>query len=113
MKRSKSPYDSDDFKRWADTMRSQLIPEMRQSAHVLMIAPSTDAEFDIAFALQVGASILLGKPLILLAHRGRTVPPKLKAIADRIIEVDLDETTMDAADIQRQLKQAFDDFGKQ
>lgn len=112
-KPSKNPFESDEFKRWADTMRTRMIPQMRDSQHVLMIAPSMETEFDIDFALQIGASILLGKPLILLVDRGRTVPPKLLAIADRIIEVDMDETTMDSADIQRQLQQAFDDFGKQ
>jgi hypothetical protein len=108
-----SPYKSDDFLYWADTMRARLIPKMRDSAHVLMIAPNMSAGFDIEFALQIGAAILLGKPLILLVDRGRNIPPKLRAIADRIIETDLDRLTMDAADIQQQLTQAFKDFGKQ
>jgi hypothetical protein len=101
------------FERWADDMRKRLIPKMASSAHVLMIAPDMSAEFDIQFALQIGAAILLEKPLILLVHPGRTVPPKLRAIADRIIEVDLDNTTMDAPEIQKQLQQAFTDFSRQ
>lgn len=113
-KQPKNPYESDEFRRWADTMRTRMIPEMRDSANVLMIAPKLgDPQFDIEFALQIGACILLEKPLILLAHRGRVIPPKLLAIADRIIEVNLDDTTMDSADIQRQLAQAFNDLGKQ
>ncbi|MBT1509364.1 hypothetical protein KIP88_02520 [Bradyrhizobium sp. SRL28] len=108
-----NPYDSADFKRWADTMRKRLIPKMRDSASVLMIAPDMSTDFDIEFALQIGASILLEKPLILLVHQGRNIPPKLRAIADRIIETNLDDLTMDSADIQLQLTQAFNDFGKQ
>lgn len=108
-----SPYKSDEFKDWADRMRERLIPKMQDSANVLMIAPNMSAEFDIEFALQIGATILLEKPLILLVDRGRTIPPKLRAIADRIIETDLDTFTMDAPDIQRQLTQAFKDFEKQ
>lgn len=113
--RRDNPYDSPDFKRWADTMREKLIPNMADSANVLMIAPDLEtAQFDIEFALQIGACILLEKPLILLAQRGRTIPPKLRAIADRIIESDdLGSPDMNAAEIQDQLQQAFIDFGKQ
>ena len=110
--RKKDAFESE-FRRWADDMRARLIPKMKDSASVLMIAPDMNTSFDIEFALQIGASILLEKPLILLVHQGRTVPPKLLAIADRIIETNLDDLTMDSADIQKQLKQAFDDFGKQ
>ena len=78
----------------------------------VMIAPRTDEKFDIEFALQIGSSILLGKPLILLLHSGRVVPPKLRAIADRIIETDLD-ASMDAPEIQKQIAQAMIDFGRQ
>jgi hypothetical protein len=108
-----NPYKSDEFLYWADTMRAQLIPKMKDSASVLMIAPDMNTSFDIEFALQIGASILLEKPLILLVHNGRSIPPKLRAIADRIIETDMDKMTMDAPEIQRQLQQAIIDFGKQ
>lgn len=111
--RGSNPYENRDFLRWADDMRARLIPKMKDSASVLMIAPDMSTKFDIEFALQIGASILLEKPLILLADKKRNIPPKLRAIADRIIEADLDNVTMDAPEIQRQLKQAMDDFGKQ
>jgi len=95
-------------------MREKLIPKMDDSANVLMIAPNMDSKFDIEFALQIGACILLEKPLILLAQRGRTIPPKLRAIADRIIETDdLGNPGLNADEIQDQLKQAFIDFAKQ
>lgn len=111
--RHDNPYESDQFRSWADTMRARLIPKMRDSANVLMIAPNMSEKFDIEFALQIGATILLEKPLILLVDRGRSIPPKLRAIADRIIEADLDMLTMDSPDIQRQLAQAMADFAKQ
>ena len=110
----KSAFESDDgYKRWADDMRARLIPKMRDSAHVLMIAPKIGEKFDIDFALQIGSCILLEKPLILLVDPSRTIPPKLRAIADRIIEANLDDVTMDAPEIQRQLRQAMADLGKQ
>ena len=113
MTNKNNPFESDDFKRWADDMRKRLIPKMAESASVLMIAPNMSEKFDIEFALQIGASILLEKPLILLVHAGRTIPPKLLAIADKVIEADMDITTMDSEKIQRQLRQAMQDLGKQ
>ena len=109
----KDAFDSNEFKHWADDMRARLIPKMRGSASVLMIAPRMGEKFDISFALQIGASILLEKPLILLVDRSRTIPPKLRAIADRIIETDLDKVTMNQEEIQQQIRQAMADFGKQ
>jgi len=105
----RNPYDSDGFRRWADDMRKRLIPQMRGSEHVLMIAPNMDAKFDIEFAVQIGAAILLEKPLILVVHAGRVVPPKLLAIADKIIEADLN----DEAGIQEQIRKAMNDLGPQ
>jgi hypothetical protein len=108
----KSPYESADFKRWARDMRKRLIPEMRSSGHVLMIAPNLSTDFDIEFALQIGATILLEKPLILLRHKGRIVPPKLLAIADRIIEADLDDP-VSVMEAQEQVRRAMSDFERQ
>ena len=107
--RPENPYDSAEFRSWADDMRERLIPKMRGSAHVMMIAPSMDTKFDIEFAVQIGAAILMEKPLILLVQEGRTVPPKLLKVADRIIETDLRDT----AKAQDQIAQAIFDFGRQ
>ena len=106
-----NPFDSDEFRQWADDMRARMIPKMKDSASVLMIAPRMEEKFDIEFALQIGSCILLEKPLILLVDRKRTIPPKLRAIADRIVEVDFD--AMDSADVQNSIRQAMTDFAKQ
>jgi hypothetical protein len=107
------PFDSEEYKNWADEMRATLIPQMRESASILMIAPRMDTKFDINFALQIGSAILLEKPLILLVQVGRDIPPKLRAIADRIIETDMNKATMDKDGIQQQIRQAMTDLGKQ
>lgn len=111
--RREDPFERDDFRIWADDMRKRLIPKMRDSSNVLMLAPDVKAEFDISFALQIGACILLEKPLILVVHPGRQIPPKLRAIADRVIEADLNGLPMDDVKIQEQIRQAMVDFGKQ
>lgn len=108
----KDPFERDDYKAWAADMRKRMIPKMRESANVMMIAPDMSTEFDIDFALQIGSCILLEKPLILLVDRTRTIPPKLRAIADRVIEVDLKDRTNDS-DIQEQIRRAMTDLAKQ
>lgn len=106
-------YEREEFKRWANDMRRRLIPKMEGSNSVLMLAPDLSADFDISFALQIGATIMLEKPLILVIHPGRNIPSKLRAIADKIIEVNLDGVTMNDAEIQEQIRQAMVDLGKQ
>ena len=113
MAKKKDPFDSYEFQSWAADMRKRLIPKMRGSENVLMLAPDVKAEFDISFALQIGACILLEKPLILVVHPGRQIPPKLRAIADRVIEADLNGLPMDDVKIQEQIRQAMVDLGKQ
>src|SRR5262245_37075631 len=107
----KSPYDDDEFRRWADDKRRRLIPKMRGSDNVLLLAPNLSAKFDIEFALQIGAAILLEKPLVLVVQSGRTVLPKLRAIADKIIEMDLDDSNDPA--VQERIRQALTELGKQ
>jgi hypothetical protein len=43
---------------------------------------------------EIGAAVLLGKPMIVLAIGGDPIPPKLRLIADEIIEA---ENFMDAS----------------
>jgi hypothetical protein len=39
---------------------------------------------DLAYALQLGAAILLDKPIVIIAAEGSTIPPKLEAVAQSI-----------------------------
>jgi hypothetical protein len=85
-----------------------MLPKMRESATVLVLAP-TVGKFDVQFAVQIGAAILLEKPLLVIMPTGQTVAPKLARIADRIIYTDGpgDPRTQD------DIKKFMDDFGKQ
>jgi hypothetical protein len=83
-----NPFDDPDYKKWANDLRKNLIPKMRGSQQILMLAPDIGNKFDIDFAVQIGATILMEKPLLLIVYPGRTVPPKLRAIADQIVEIE-------------------------
>jgi hypothetical protein len=51
---------------------------------VCLFAPEFDIKRDAAYAIQLGAAILLRKPILVLAPAGVEVPPKLLAIADSV-----------------------------
>ena len=98
-----------EWKRLERRVRHDLLPKMKESATTMIIAPDTDTDFDLMFAIQIGASILLEKPLLVMKPRGRTVLPKLERIADRVIEMDPDND----AGMQEQIAAFFRDFGLQ
>ena len=102
-----------EWTRFERHVRESLIPKMAESETVLVISPEF-GDFDVEFALQIGASVLLEKPLLVVVPEGRTIPPKLERLADRIITVDLlADSEMAQKQIQRELKQFFIDVRKQ
>jgi hypothetical protein len=68
--------------------RTELLPKLRDTSCTLSIL-SPGAFDDPKFALELGYSILLGLPLIIVTLHGVEVPAKLAAVADHVIEADL------------------------
>jgi hypothetical protein len=71
---------------WEDRVRTKLIPKIQGSSLTVSIAPR--GEPDIKFSVELGLSIMLDKPLILVCEPGQVLPHKLRAIADAVVEVD-------------------------
>lgn len=69
--------------------RRDALLKMNSSAFVAQLVPDED-EFDVKFAVELGASIMLNKPILAIVMPGRTVPSKLRLVADRVVEADLD-----------------------
>jgi hypothetical protein len=105
----RNPFESSEWKRFEEHVRTETIPKMRDSATVLLIAPSMDSKFDVQFAVQIGAAVLLEKPLLVIAMIGRPVPPKLERIADRIIYT----SGVDDPSTKDEIAKFMNDFGKQ
>ena len=72
---------------WFDEVRQDLVPKLQDSAATVSIVPG--GEPDVKFAVELGMSIMLDKPIILVAD-GRPIPAKLRAIASAIVEGDFD-----------------------
>lgn len=79
-------------RQWAEFARrviDELVPKMEDSISVMHLVPQTD-EMDVKFAVELGYSIMLDKPLIMVLRPGMELPPKLKKIADYVVCADLD-----------------------
>lgn len=84
-----SPIRNDpEWRRFAKNVRRDLIPKMRDSAIVMSLVPG--GEPDVKYALELGMSIMLDKPIIAVFSPGTKLPEHLVRVADELVEADLD-----------------------
>ena len=82
------PDDRTEWDRFVDHFRRDALGKMEESAFIASLVPS--GEFDVKFALETGAAILLGKPIVAICHPGAELPGKLGLVADIVVEADVD-----------------------
>jgi hypothetical protein len=87
------------WQEWEANVREGLVPMIDQSAYVMTLVPENDP--DIKFAVELGLTIMMEKPLIVIAYPGRRVPPKLEQIADHVLRIDEDRP------VQEQVQEAM------
>lgn len=68
--------------------QAELVPKLRNSKCTMSILSPASFD-DPQFAIELGYSILLGLPLIVVVLPAVEVPAKLAAVADHVIEADL------------------------
>lgn len=78
------PFESAEWRDYADRVRRELVPMIGDSAYVMSLVP--DGETDVKFALELGLSIMMDKRIIAVVRAGVHVPNKLAGVADAIIE---------------------------
>lgn len=88
------PYDNPQWRDYAKRVRTELLPKLKDSAATVSLVPA--GETDVKFAVELGLSIMLDKPIVAVVPPGARVPAKLVAVADCIVEGDLDDPTMAA-----------------
>ena len=71
---------------WAQHVISDLIPKIASSALCLHLVPTGPT--DVKFAVELGFSVMLDKPMIGLIAPGSKVPEKLARVVDRFVEFD-------------------------
>lgn len=89
--KDRDPFKSSEWITFADKVRRDMIPQMEESSHVAVISPD-GPDFDVAFAVQIGATVILDKPLVVLVPHGFKPPRRLLLIADKVIQVSEDDT---------------------
>lgn len=68
--------------------REDAVREIASSAIVATLAP--DGDFDVKIACEIGATLLLDKPLIVIALPGRAIPAALRRAAVEVVECDIE-----------------------
>jgi len=86
-------FDTPEFEEWAVSVKEELFPKLRASACSVTLYSGA---FDAKIAVELGAAILLDKPIIVLASPGVEVPSKLRKVAERVMVFDMnDQKAMD------------------
>ena len=81
---SDDPWEDPTVKQWVRHVIDEMVPKMRESAVAMHIVPGEEG-IDVKFCVELGAAIMLDKPIIAVALGPRDVPKKLKLIADEIV----------------------------
>lgn len=79
--------DNPDVQAWARKVSSELVPMLRASSATVSLVPEIAGRSNVKMAVELGMSIMLDKPIVLVVFPGRQIPPKLVQIADAIVEV--------------------------
>ena len=79
------PWKDPGWLEYAEHVKAELIPMIKDSAVTLSIVPS-DNKPDPKFAVELGYMIMLDKPIIAIVNPGSKVPLKLAKVADEIVE---------------------------
>jgi hypothetical protein len=84
------PFNDPAALEWAQRAVDELVPMLRDSFANVSIVPDEAGVADIKFAVELGLTLMLDKPLILAVAPGRRIPARLQRAADEIIEFDED-----------------------
>lgn len=82
-------FDSPEIQDYIKHAQKEMLPMMENSAIVVSIFGN---QIDAKICLEIGAAILLDKPIIAVIVQGAKVPANLKRVASIIIEGDMKET---------------------
>jgi hypothetical protein len=70
---------------YSQRFRREVLPKLMDSAVFLSIG-SEVGDFDVRQATELGAALLMGKPILLVVPPGRTLSPQLLRAADEVID---------------------------
>lgn len=71
-------------KEWVRHVLNDMVPKLVDCALTISLVPD-DPEGDVKFWVELGASIMLNKPIVALVVGDREIPSRLAAVADEIV----------------------------
>jgi hypothetical protein len=82
------------FREYAGHALAEMLPKLIDSAVCVSLAPSPEpgeprGVGDVKYWVELGASIMLDKPIIVLAMPGQELPERLERVADKVIRADM------------------------
>lgn len=95
-------WEDPDYQAWEKHVQEAVVPLLEESAVTITLVPR--GQPDVKFAVELGLSILMDIPVIVLVQPGMSIPGGLAAAAAEIVEVDIAKDP-DAA--QRSITEAY------
>jgi hypothetical protein len=83
-------HNDPDWQRYEKHVRENVVPNLKDSSIFISITPN-DGKPDVKFAVELGFAIMYDKPIILAIPPGTKVPDRLVKVADRIVEIDMND----------------------
>lgn len=77
-----------EWDRFVEHFRRSTVEQMAESAFVMSIVPT--GEFDVKFAVELGAAVMMDKPIMAIVQPGANVPEKLRRVCEEVVEADID-----------------------
>jgi hypothetical protein len=79
-----------EVRRWFSDVLTEMVPKLRDSAISVSLLPQRDGHYtegDAKYWVELGAGIMLDKPLIVLVAGDHEIPVRLRRVADEIVEL--------------------------
>lgn len=98
------PWGDPEVREWVGHVLTEVVPKMEASSVTVSLLPES-GRGDVKFWVELGASIMLNKPIIAVVVGDGEVPERLVRVADEVVRLsDLDDGGEElAAAIQRVL----------
>jgi hypothetical protein len=92
---------------WAKHVLDEVVPKIEGSTVTISLVPT--GETDVKFAVELGLSIMLDKPILAVVQPGTKIPGHLARVADRIVEFRDDDPEGTQRGIRDALSELYDD----
>ena len=83
-RRRGDPWEEPTAKRWVRHVIDEMVPMLESSEAFMTLAPAK-GQVDAKYCVELGAAIMLDKPIVVVVFGDRPVPRKLAAIADEVV----------------------------